>query len=190
VEDFSLYGRTVGFIGFGSLARKLKLLLAPFGCEILAHDPWMTDDYLRTQGVVPTPADELLERSRIVFVLAVPTQSNRAFLDRERLGRLRPEQVLVLISRAHLVDFDALTEMVLEGRFRAAIDVFPTEPLPADHPIRSAEGAILSAHRAGGGPDTYRHIGGMVVRDLEAVLKGLSPQELQVAQPEYILRRG
>jgi phosphoglycerate dehydrogenase-like enzyme len=43
--------------------------------------------------------------------------------------------VFVLLSRAHLVDFDALTELLLDDRFAAGIDVFPTEPLPADHPI-------------------------------------------------------
>ena len=50
----------------------------------------------------------------------------------------RRNAVLVLISRAHLVDFEALTELVLEGRFKAAIDVFPAEPLPPDHPRHDA----------------------------------------------------
>jgi phosphoglycerate dehydrogenase-like enzyme len=96
--------------------------------------------------------------------------------------------VLVLISRDHVVDFEALTDLVLQGRFKAAIDVFPTEPLPADHPIRNAPGAALSAHRAGSVREGLWEIGRMVVDDLEAIIRNLPPQRLQVAQPELVRR--
>ncbi|MCL4862774.1 MAG: hypothetical protein KJZ93_25400, partial [Caldilineaceae bacterium] len=67
-------------------------------------------------------------------------------------------------------------------------DVFPQEPLPLDHPIRSAPGVILSAHRAGSVPRDLRNIGRLVVDDLEAMLMGLPPTALQSAQPETIFR--
>ena len=190
VEDFLLFDKPVGFLGFGSIARTLKTLLAPFRCPIQVYDPWLTDAYLRTQGVTPVDLETLIKTSRVLFVLAVPSKANRALLNRRRLSIIPRGSVLVLISRAHLVDFDALTEMVRKGRFKAAIDVFPIEPLPADHPIRQASGAILSAHRAGGGQETYHLIGRMVVDDLEAILAGLPPQEMQIALPEYIRNRG
>ena len=189
-EAFLLYGQTVGMIGFGGLARALKPLLVPFGCSIQAYDPWLTDGYLQTQGVTPTSLDSLLATSRVIFVLATPSASNQALLNRARLELIQPDAVFVLISRAHLVDFEALTELVLAGRFRTAIDVFPTEPLSPDHPLRAAKRAILSSHRAGGTPAAYRNIGRMVVNDLEAILQGLAPQEMQRAQPEYISNRG
>ncbi len=189
-EAFLLSNQLVGMIGFGSLARALKPLLAPFGCPIQAYDPWLTKAFLQTQGVTPVGLEALLETSRVIFVLATPSASNQALLNREKLQLIRPDAVLVLISRAHLVDFEALTEMVLQGRFRAAIDVFPKEPLPPEHPIRGAKQAILSSHRAGGTAEAYRSIGRMVVNDLEAILNGLAPQELQRAQPEYIRKRG
>jgi len=190
VEDVQLFDRPVGFIGFGNLARVLKSLLTPFRCPISVYDPWLTDAHLTTQGVTPVSLDELLSSSSVIFVLATPSSSNRALLDRNRLELIKSNATLVLISRAHLVDFDALTEMVLDGKFSAAIDVFPEEPLPQDHPIRSAQNAILSAHRAGGGDETYRLIGRMVTNDLEAVLSGRPPVEMQSAQPEYIAQRG
>ena len=96
--------------------------------------------------------------------------------------------VLILASRAHVVDFDALTELVLAGRFKLATDVFPVEPLPADHPIRNAEGALLSAHRAGSVAQGMVELGEMVVDDLEAVVQGLPPRRLQMAEPELSLR--
>jgi phosphoglycerate dehydrogenase-like enzyme len=185
---FLLYGRPLGLIGYGSIARCLRPLLAPFGCPIAVYDPWLAEGYLRSQGVEPVTLDQLLRTSQIIFVLASPSTENRALLSRELLAQIQPGAVLVLISRAHLVDFDALTEFVLAGRFKAAIDVFPVEPLPPDHPIRRAPGAILSAHRAGSITEGLWELGRMVVDDLEALAQGLPPQRLQQAQPELIER--
>lgn len=188
VGNFSLRGKAVGFIGYGNLAHHLRPLLAPFGCPISAYDPWLGEGYLRGLDVKPVGLEALLETSRVTFVLAVPSSENRALLSRELLARIPADAVLVLMSRAHVVDFDALTEFLLAGRFRAAIDVFPIEPLPADHPIRGAAAAVLSAHRAGPLREEMWEIGRMVVDDLEMIVRGLPPLRLQVAQPELVAR--
>jgi phosphoglycerate dehydrogenase-like enzyme len=185
---FMLYGKRVGVIGYGNLARSLLPLLAPFGCTIGVYDPWLGAGYLRSQGVEPISLEQLLATSNVIFVLATPSTENQALLSRALLEQIPVGAVLVLISRAHVVDFDALTELVLAGRFKAAIDVFPTEPLDQDHPIRQAPGVVLSAHRAGSVKEGLWEIGQMVVDDLEAILSGLPPQRLQIAQPELIDR--
>jgi phosphoglycerate dehydrogenase-like enzyme len=185
---FMLYGKRVGLIGYGNLAHYLMPLLAPFGCPIAVYDPWLSTGYLRSQGVEPLSLEQLLAASQVIFVLAAPSTENQALLSRALLEQIRPGAVLVLIGRAHVVDFDALTDLVLAGRFKAAIDVFPTEPLAADHPIRQAPGAVLSAHRAGSVREGLHEIGQMVVDDLEAITCGLPPQHMQIAQPELISR--
>jgi phosphoglycerate dehydrogenase-like enzyme len=189
-SPFTLYGKQAGFVGFGGLARSLKPLLEPFHCPIQVYDPWLTDVYLRTQGVTSVDLDTLLRTSRLIFVMAVPSISNRALLDREKLSLIQQDTVLLLLSRAHVVDFDVLTEMLEQGRFRAGIDVFPKEPLPRDHPIRSVRHAVLSSHRAGAIEESLLNIGQMVTNDIEAICQGLVPQEMQVAQPEFIQLRG
>jgi phosphoglycerate dehydrogenase-like enzyme len=186
LEAFTLYDKPVGFIGYGSLARALQPLLKPFGCQIAVYDPWLSNGYLRSQDVEPASLEQILDTSMVVFVLAVPTAENRALLSRALLERIKPGAVLVLMSRSHVVDFDALTELVLAGRFRAAIDVFPVEPLPPHHPIRKVSGAVLSAHRAGAVQEALWQIGETVLDDLEALSRGLPPQRMQVAQPELI----
>ena len=188
ITTFPLFGQPVGFIGYGGLAHALHPLLKPFGCEISVYDPWLGKGYLRRQGVTPVDLDTLLASSRVVFVLAVPSSENRALLSREKLNLIQPGAVLVLMSRAHVVDFDALTDLVLAGRFKAAIDVFPQEPLDPNHPIRTAEGAILSAHRAGSVPESMWDLGEMVVDDLEAIALGVPPRRLQMAEPELVGR--
>ena len=187
---FTLYGKQVGFIGFGGLAHALKPLLAPFDCPIQVYDPWLTDAYLRKQNVTPVDLDTLLATSRIIFVLAVPSASNQALLSRERLNLIKPNAVFILLSRSHVVDFDALTEMVLAGRFVAGIDVYPQEPLPKEHPIRTARHAVLSSHRAGANQEALLTIGRIVADDIEALCSNRVPHAMQLAQPEYIRLRG
>jgi len=184
VGTFTLYEKQVGLIGYGGLARCLHPLLKPFGCRVAAYDAWLGERYLRRQGVTPLPLEELVSTSQVIFVLAVPSHENRSLLDRSLLEKIRPDAALVLISRAHLVDFDALTELLQAGRFHAAIDVFPQEPLDPDHPIRNAPNVVLSAHRAGSVAEGMYELGQMALDDLEALVKGLPPRRLQLAEPE------
>ena len=188
-DTFVMFDKPVGFIGFGGLARSLKPLLAPFRCPIKVYDPWLTDAYLRTQGVEPADLETVLSGSRFIFVLAIPSKSNRGFLTRQLLELIPEDAVFVLLSRAHVIDFNAFTELVSAGRFRAATDVFPEEPLPLDHPIRKVPNIILSSHRAGAINEALRNIGRLVVRDIEAICSGAVPQEMQSAQPEFIQKR-
>ena len=187
-EPFTHYGKQVGLIGFGGLARALVPLLEPFGCPVQVYDPWLTDAYLREHGVTPVDTETLLSTSRFIYVLAVPSAENRAFLDRRRLELIAQDAVFLLMSRAHVVDFDALTDLLAAGRFRAGIDVYPEEPLPADHPIRRVEHAVLSSHRAG--VSALRDVGRLVADDVEAIASGLVPFAMQQAQPEFIRLRG
>lgn len=188
LRTFLLVGKPVGFVGFGNIGRRLRDLLQPFGCELRAYDPWLTEAYLRAEGVEPVELVPLVETSRVIFVLATPTSENQALLSRELLELVRPDAVLVLMSRAHVVDFEALTELTLAGRFRAAIDVYPSEPLDPEHPIRSAPGVVLSPHRAGLVQEALWELGRLVVDDLEALCQGLPPRRMQAAEPELATR--
>ena len=185
----TLYDASVGIIGYGNLARELRLLLAPFNCKLHAYDPWLPDTYLKQQGVTPMPLEKLLQTCDVSFVLAIPTQENRELLTREQLEQIKPGAVLVLASRSHLVDFDALIELANVGRFRATIDVYPEEPPPLDHPVRDTENTILTCHMAGAIDHALYNIGNMVTDDVEAIAAGLPPIRMQVAQPELIARR-
>jgi len=187
-STFMLYDKPVGFIGFGGIATALKPLLEPFGVTISAYDPWLGDGFLRRSGVEPVDLETLISTSRFIFVLAAPSSENSALLDRRLLSMIQPDAVLLLISRAHVVDFDAMTELVLEGRFRAGIDVFPDEPLRADHPIRHADGAVLSSHRAGSVREGMWDLGQLVVDDLEMIARGLPPRRMQAASRELVSR--
>jgi phosphoglycerate dehydrogenase-like enzyme len=179
---FLLRDAAIGMIGFGNLGMALRPLLAPFGGRIRVYDPWLPDGHLRDAGVEPAALDAVLAESRVLFVLAGVTSENEGFLDRARLERIRRDAAVVLISRAEVVDFDAFVELAEAGHFRAAIDVFPEEPVPAEHPVRRTTRILLSAHRAGGMAASYARISEMLREDLELLLDGLPPVRLQRAQ--------
>lgn len=185
----TLYNATVGIIGYGNLARELRLLLAPFNCKLCAYDPWLPDTHLEQQGIKPMELEALMQTCDVSFVLAIPTRENRALLTREKLEQIKPGAVLVLASRSHLVDFDALIDLVNAGKFRATIDVYPEEPTPLDHPVRKTENTVLTCHMAGAIDHALYKIGNMVTNDVEAIAAGLPPINMQVAQPELVARR-
>jgi phosphoglycerate dehydrogenase-like enzyme len=182
LDAFLLRGTDVGMIGFGNLGRCLRPLLAPFGCRVRVFDPWLPPGHLREQGCEPASLDEVLAGSRVLFVLAAPTTENRHFLGRAALERVREDAAVVLISRADVVDFEAFVELAQAGRFRAAVDVFPREPVPEADPVRRADRIVLSSHRAGGLHASYRLLSEMLREDLELMLAGLPPVRLQRAQ--------
>jgi phosphoglycerate dehydrogenase-like enzyme len=183
-----LRGETMSFIGCGNLGRALLPLLAPYRPRLLIHDPWLPDGLIRELGALPATLEDALSLPRVIFVLAGVTDENRGFLTRERLETVRPDAVFLLLSRAGVVDFDALLDLVAAGRFRAATDVFPVEPAPADARARAIEGLLLSPHRAGSSPATFATIGEMVIDDVGLILSGLPPQRLQQARNETVGR--
>jgi phosphoglycerate dehydrogenase-like enzyme len=187
-DSFLLAGSAVGIVGFGDLGRALRRLLAPFGCPVRVFDPWLPASVIRREDAVPASLDEVLGSSRVVFVFASATSDNEGFLGREQLSRMQPGSVFVLMSRAAVVDFDALVELVAAGRFRAATDVFPDEPVAAGHPVRRLDGMLLSPHRAGGMREAFLEIGRLAVADLELVLRGLPPVACKRAERETVGR--
>jgi phosphoglycerate dehydrogenase-like enzyme len=184
-DAFLLSGSPVGIVGYGDLGRELHRLLAPFGCAVRVYDPWLPDLVIERAGAVAAPLDDVLA-SRVIFVFASATSENEGFLGREQLERVPPGAVLLLMSRAGVADFDALCDLVGDGRFRAATDVFPAEPLPPDHRARALDGLLLSPHRAGGMREAFLAIGRLAVADLELIMRGLPPVACKRAERETV----
>jgi phosphoglycerate dehydrogenase-like enzyme len=187
-DTFSLRQADVGFIGFGNLARALLPLLTPFHCRLRVFDPWLPDSYVRDHHCEPSNLEDLLSKSRVIFILATVTTENEGFIDDTQLALIQPGAAVILVSRAAVVDFEAFVRRVEEGHFRAATDVFPQEPVPSDDPVRRVDGLLLSAHRTGGLRDSFFRIGDMAIDDLSLILAGLPPVRMQAAQRETVAR--
>jgi phosphoglycerate dehydrogenase-like enzyme len=185
---FSLYGARVGLIGFGDLARAFVPLVQPFGCRLKAYDPWLSDHFIASFGVAPASLEDVLRASGVIVVFAAATSENQGFLGRREFELITPGSVVLLMSRAGVVDFPEFLRQVESGRFRAATDVFPVEPAPPDDPARGVAGLVLSPHRAGAMTDSLLEIGRQTVADAGLILRGLPPLSCRRAQRETVSR--
>jgi phosphoglycerate dehydrogenase-like enzyme len=187
-DSFLLHGKTLGLVGCGNLGRALLPLLRPFSREIVVHDPWVHPSVLRELDVEPVTLDACFARSRVVFLLAANTSENTGRIGARHFASMPPGSVVVLASRAALVNFPELLAAAESGHIRAGIDVWPVEPIPKDEPGRNTRNTLLQAHRCGSVPEIQPLIGQLVVDDLESILAGLPPQRCQRAVVETVSR--
>jgi phosphoglycerate dehydrogenase-like enzyme len=181
-------GSEVGIVGMGDLGRALARLLAGFRVRLRVSDPWQAPSVTRALGGEPCDLTTLLANCDTVFVTAAVTSENEGFLGAEAFASMRKGAAFILLSRAGVVDFDALVAAVASGHIVAATDVFPEEPMPADHPVRKVPGFLLSAHRAGALDVAFRRMGEMVLEDMALLDKGLPPQLCRRAERETVGR--
>ena len=179
-----LSGANVGLIGFGDLGRAVRRVLEGFRARITVYDPWLPPSLIRDHGCTPAPLDQVLSTSDVVFCVASVTGENEGFLGAEHFARMQKGAAFILLSRAGVVDFDALMAAVRSGHILAASDVFPQEPLPADHPVRSLDGFLRSAHRAGALDQVMKRMGDMVLEDMDLMDRGLPPMRCKRAERE------
>ncbi len=187
-DSFLLHGKPLALVGFGNLGRALVPLLRPFSRELLVHDPWVHPAVLRDLDLEPVELADCFRRARVVFLLAANTNDNTGRIGAAHFASLQPGSVVILASRAEIVDFPALLAAAASGHIRAGIDVWPVEPIPPDEPGRRTPNTLVQAHRAGSIPEIQPLIGQFVTDDLEAILAGLPPQRCQRAHLETVGR--
>ena len=187
-DSLLLRGKTFGLVGCGNVGRNLLPFLRPFGGEIAVYDPWIHPHVLKQMGVRAVSLGELFQISNVVFIISAATTENQNIIDETHFNFMSKGSIVLRVGRAEVVDFDSLLDAVESNQIKAAIDVFPEEPLPLEHRARKIPNLILSGHRSGGLPETYREVGRMVADDLELIVRGLPPQRMQRAVPEVISR--
>ncbi|MDY3285711.1 MAG: C-terminal binding protein [Eubacteriales bacterium] len=142
-----LRGAVLGLVGFGRIARNMARIAEGFGMETAAYDPFVSqEDAGKTRML---PLEELLRVSDYVSLHAPLNAENRHLIRRETLARMKDGAVLINTARGGLVDTAALADALRAGKLRAAgLDVFETEPLPADSPLFGLENVVLTPHTA------------------------------------------
>lgn len=165
-----LSGKTLGLLGLGRLGQRVAKVGLAFEMQVIAWSQNLDPGLARGVGVEPVAAKEdLLARSDVVSVHLKLSERTRGILGARELGLLKPDAFLVNTSRGPLVDEDALVEALHAGRLGGAgLDVFDREPLPPDHPLRSAPRTVLSPHLGYVTDGTYRIFYGDAVEDVVA----------------------
>lgn len=148
-------GSTVGMVGFGQVGRQLAGRLAGFGVRLLVADPYVGD--LDEFGAQRVELPEVFAESDFVVVQARLTPETERFVGADLLGRMKPTAYFLNVARSRLVDYDALYEVLRDGRIAGAgLDVYDEEPLAADSPWRSLPNVTLTPHYGGDTETTNR----------------------------------
>jgi phosphoglycerate dehydrogenase-like enzyme len=140
----ALADRTVLIVGYGGVGSAVERRLAGFEVEVLRVARHARDG-VATLAELP----ELLPRADVVVLCTPLTDETRGLVDAQFLGRMRDGALLVNVARGPVVRTDALLAELSSGRLRAALDVTDPEPPPADHPLWTAPGLLMSPHVGG-----------------------------------------
>jgi phosphoglycerate dehydrogenase-like enzyme len=142
-----LHGRTLGLLGLGRLGSRVARVGQAFGMETIAWSQNLTQERAAEHDVTAVGKDELFARSDVLSVHLVLSDRTRGLVGAEQLAAMKPTALLVNTSRGPIVDEEALLKVLRERRIGgAALDVYGTEPLPAAHPLRRLDNAVLTPH--------------------------------------------
>jgi phosphoglycerate dehydrogenase-like enzyme len=169
---FRLAGRTIGLLGFGVIGRRVASYALALDMEVVAWSRSLVPGCEPMDSVKAVQFDELFSRADIVSVHLVLAPETRGIVGAEQLVRMKRGALLVNTSRAGIVDESALLEALDERRIHAALDVFPEEPLPHDHPLRRAPGTVLTPHLGYATLENYEHFYRASVENALAFLDG------------------
>jgi phosphoglycerate dehydrogenase-like enzyme len=160
-KAFELKGKTLGIIGFGNTGSSLAKRAHAFEMNILYNDNIddINADLAERLGARRVDKDTLYAQSDIINISTDLNDTSRDMIDAAALAKMQPHAMLVCCARGGIIDEAALARALKDGKLAgAAIDVFKTEPIPADNPLMGITNCLLTAHVAGVTSDTTARI--------------------------------
>lgn len=143
----SLRGLTLGVLGLGNVGKQVATFAQVFGMRVIAWSPNLTPEKAAERKATAVSKEQLFADADILSVHMVLSERSRGLVGASELAQMKPTSMLVNTSRGPIVDEDALVEALRRRVIAcAAIDVYDTEPLPAEHPLRSLDNALLTPH--------------------------------------------
>lgn len=165
-EEVGNYGRTVGILSASLIGRRVIELLRPYDLTVLLHDPYVSAAEVSALGVRAVGLAELFARSDTVSVHTPLLPATRGLVSRELLTSMRPGATFINTARGAVVDQQALTEVLREGRIRAVLDVTDPEVLPPGDPLWDCENALITPHLAGSQGNEWRRLADLAVAEV------------------------
>jgi len=184
-----LHGKTLGLLGFGASGRELAMRASAMGMRTLAIDavpipPSVQERYGLAFCGTPAELPRLLAESDYLSVHVPLTRFTRHMLDGAALSAMKPSAVIINVARGEIMDEAALVEALQAGRIRGAgLDVFPHEPVDANHPLLRLPNVVATPHVAGVTFGTSYRRAQAVIANVERVAQGL-PLLYQVTSVE------
>lgn len=187
VMGHEVEGRTLGIVGLGHSGRELIRLVAPFRMRLLAYSPHADPEQATELGVRLTTLEEVFREADFVSLHSRLTPETHRLIGTAQLTIMKPTAYFINVARGELVDQAALVEAVVTRRIAgAALDVFETEPLPADDPLTRLDNVILSPHWSCSTADVWQATGRAMATGMLRAARGEVPEN--VVNPEVLDR--
>jgi phosphoglycerate dehydrogenase-like enzyme len=166
-----LAGQTLGLVGLGRIGTAMTRIARAFDMDVIAWSPNLTEERCAAAGARYVTKDAVFGEADIVSLHLVLSERTRSIIGPGELGQMKPTAWLVNTSRGPLVDEGALIETLRAKRIAgAALDTFCEEPLPPDHPFRTLENVVATAHIGFVTQRSYRTFYGDSVKNILAWL--------------------
>jgi D-3-phosphoglycerate dehydrogenase len=179
LRSSELLGKTLGIVGVGQIGGRLIELCAPFAMEVLAYDPYLTDDEAAARGATKVELDDLLARSDFVQLNCPLTPETEGLIGREQFARMKPTAFFITTARGPVHDEDALYDALVSGTIAGAgIDVFHDEPPDPSHPLLTLDNVVASPHTAGITEEATRDIARATAEQWLTIFAGKVPPRL------------
>lgn len=180
-----LMGKTMGLVGAGFIGQEIAKRAAALGMNLIAFDPYANADQLARLNIGLVDLNKLAQESDFVVMAAKVTPESTGVFSAKAFSQMKKSAYFINTARAALVDYEALYKVLAENKIAgAALDVYPTEPLPSDSPLRKLSNVVLSPHLAGATTGVVKHHSKMVVDDLLLIKAGKIPS--RVANPKIM----
>jgi phosphoglycerate dehydrogenase-like enzyme len=169
----SLRGKTLGVLGLGRLGAAVAAVGAAFGMRVIAWSRNLTVERATEAGAELVDKETLFREADVVTVHLVLSERTRGLVGERELALMKRTALLVNTSRGPIVEERALLDALEAGTIAgAALDVYDSEPLPPEHPLRHAPRTVLTPHIGYVTDDNYRLLYGQVVESIGAYLAG------------------
>jgi phosphoglycerate dehydrogenase-like enzyme len=181
-NSFMIKGKTVGLIGCGAIGRQVAKKVRAFGAEVVYYDAFRLPETTEQElGLTYRELDEVLASADIVSLHLPLLDSTRGMIGQREIALMKPGAVLINTARGGIVDTAALAEALAGKRIAGAgLDVFDSEPLAADSPLRALDNVVLTPHVGGNTADMSMDMVDICLENIFAVRDGrpLSPKVL------------
>ncbi|HKG24283.1 MAG TPA: phosphoglycerate dehydrogenase [Thermomicrobiales bacterium] len=172
IKPIDLRGRTAGIVGLGRVGSVVAQRLAAFEMNLIAYDPYVTEDRFAELGVRPVDYDELLRETDVVTYHVPSTAETHHMLNAARIELLKPGAIVLNCARGEVVDEVALADALGRGRILGAgVDVFPHEPCTSS-PLFGLPNVVLTPHTGGSSAEALAAVGEMISTSVLAALAG------------------
>ena len=141
-----LGGKTLGLVGLGKLGSRMVPIAKAFGMEVIAWSQNLTDERAVEAGARHVDKETLFRAADVVSLHLILGERSRHVVSAAEIALMKPGAFLINTSRGPLVEEAALVAALEVGRIKAGLDVYDIEPLPADHPLRTAPNTVLTPH--------------------------------------------